>query len=276
MVNQQLLETYERLNKKRKLYKQATSQGEFIRALGVSIYILSIILIIPKILEWLFDINLLVSMIGGIFLGIFIISIGKNINKGTIFSIEDEMFLIVFEALEYIETYQKEKFDVSRKAAVKKLSKFRKLLREPLSYPILRTLTKDVYENVRIFNRNFKEKLIPSIIPDNDEDVTKVYSILEKLAQYFLNPTISELKDINKSMAELNPDIKEKASIVPFLSHPYIQHMCIFITFVLIGIFIYYFGTTVLTISKDNAFIAGTTLIGTLSGGYIVVITTRK
>ncbi|MDD1745115.1 MAG: hypothetical protein LUQ20_04810, partial [Candidatus Methanoperedens sp.] len=61
-------------------------------------------------------------------------------------------------------------------------------------------LTKDENENLNILKKNINERLIPSIksiTKDNEEEVNKVYSNLEKLAQYLLSPTISELKNLN-------------------------------------------------------------------------------
>lgn len=100
--------------------------------------------------------------------------------------------------MEDIETFQKEGSKFSRIEAAKRLSKFEKQLIEPeFKGELWENLTKEANQNMGLLKWNIKERLIPSMRQGTEEDIKKAYSILEKFAQYLLNPTVSELKNIN-------------------------------------------------------------------------------
>ncbi len=172
-----------------------------------------------------------------------------------------------------LEIYQKDRID-SRFEAAKKLSKFEKRIDEPSweRSPFWERLTKEETENLRLLKRNTTEKLLPNITQGNEEDVKKAYIIIETLAKYLLNPTISELRNLNKSMSELTLYPPEKSRLIPFFGHPYMRHIGLIIIFVFAGFMVFYLGVHVVGVSTDNAYIAGTALSGALIAGYMVLM----
>lgn len=194
-------------------------------------------------------------------------------------SIDEEAFLNVYDSLKYIDDFLKGRSGWSRIKATKKLAKVEKKISDveiadKNGKPLLlwEALIKEENKNIGLLKQNLKERLLPSIIQSNEEELKKTYSIIEEFGEFLLNPTILELQDLNKSMLELNPISKKETFVNAFLKRPSTHHIFIFIIFVIIGIFVYYLGTNILGIQKDNAFIAGTALVGALAGGYIIII----
>jgi hypothetical protein len=124
---------------------------------------------------------------------------------------------------------------------------------------------------MRLLKRNIKERLNPSIIQGTEEDIKKAYSVLEKFAQYLLNPTVSGLNNLNKSMLELTLYPPEKSRLIPLIGHPYMRHIFVFIIFCVAGIFAYhlskYMGSSI-----DSAITNGFYLFGALAAGYMIIM----
>lgn len=282
MVSKELLDAYERLNTRRELYRKATQRGNSISGLGAIIFFLSVIPIIPLVLQKYLEIDFFHSLSGGVLFGLFLIIIGQKINQRSSappkLSIEEETFLNVVESLKNIETYQRQGIEFLRIEAAKELSKVERYLSEPSwsSYSLWQGLTKEVNENLRLLKRNLKEKLIPRITQGGEENVKTVYPVLEKLATYLLDPKVSELKDLNDSLSELKPILKEKVALIPFFDrHPNLRHSFILLVNGLCGFLAFYVGINFLYVSTDTAYIAGTTLFGTLTLGYITIVTRK-
>lgn len=279
MVSKGLSDAYERLTTRRELYRKAVKRGNSLSGLGAVIFLLSIIPVIPAILQVYFKIDFLYSFMGGILFGLLLIGIGQKINRRVPLppklSIEEEELLKLVESLKNIETYQKQGIDFSRIEAVKGLSEVERHITEPSwsSYSLWQVFTKDVNENLHLLKRNLKERLLPSITQGKEEDIKKAYSIIEKFAKYLLNPTVSELKDLNESMSELKQVLKEKAPLIPFFErHPYMRHLSILLINGFCGFLVFHIGVNFLQVSTDNAYIAGTALFGTLTAGYMAIV----
>jgi hypothetical protein len=279
LVSKELSDSYERLKKKHELYKKATKYGNILKWSGAIIFVLSLFSVIPRILEAYFGIKIDYSFFGGMALGGLLAFIGERINQRTpiTFPIEEEEFLNVYESLGDIEIYRKDRID-SRFEAAKKLSKFEKRINEPSweHSHLWERLTKEDTENLRLLKRNTKEKLLPNITQGNEDDVNKAYIIIEILAKYLLNPTVSELRNLNKSMSELTLYPSEKSRLIPFFGHPYMRHFGSIIFFVFLGFLVFYLGIHVVGVSTDNAYIAGTTLSGALIAGYMVLMVRKS
>lgn len=282
MVSKELSDAYERLTTRRELYRKAVKPGNSLSGLGSIIFLLTLIPIIPSFLQAYFKIDFLYSFMGGILFGLLLIVIGQKINRRAPLppklSIEEEEFLKLVKSLKNIETYQKQGIEFLRIEAVKGPSEVERHMTEPSwsSYSLWQVFTKDVNENLHLLKRNLKERLLPSITQGKEEDIKKAYSIIEKFAKYLLNPTVSELKDLNESMSELKPVLKEKAPLIPFFErHPYTRHLSILLINGFCGFLVFHIGVNFLHVSTDNAYIAGTALFGTLTAGYMAIVTRK-
>ena len=280
MVKQELSDAYESLNIRRELHRKATRRGNSISGLGAVILFFSLFPIIPVILQVLFEIDFLFSYVGGLLFGLLLIMIGQMINRKTSgppsLSTEEREFLRVFEALRNLDIYFKKRIEFSRVEAAKQLSKVEKDMSEPSSGVFWKALTGDVNENLRLLKGNLKERLLPAITQGREGETKKAYSITEKFAGYLLNPTASELKDLNKLISELPLSVKEKAPLMPFLErHPNLRHLSILFINGFSSFLAFYLGVNFLHISTDNAYIAATALFGTLTAGYMAILTRK-
>lgn len=281
MVSEELFEINKRLEQKLQLYKKATKRGRNINKLGAIIILLALLyyIIIALSLSGLLLVKSIsfYTWIGGSIIGFFIgfllVTIGtreKSRNAQLApFAIRELFFLKIFGALNDIETYQKEGYGQSRRDAAKKLSEFQEEIKEPVFVldSLWESLTEEENENLRLFKRNIKERLNPNITQGNEEEIEKVHSILEKIAKYLINPTITELDNLNKSISELKL-YYEKDSLMPKLAQsPKLRHAFFLIVFVIISIFISFVGKKV-GVSTDYAYIGGITLFGVQSTLY--------
>ena len=284
MVRQELVDAYERLDTRRKLYEKATHLGNSSIAVGALIFLSSIVPITPVILRELlfrlfeisFDLNYL--WVGSSLLGFILMIIGTKLNRRTHvpsrLSIEEEEFLKVFESLNDFDTYLKQDIRFSKVEAVKKLSRIERDISEPSSEPrgLWQALSKDRREDLRLLKRNLKERLLPTINQGMIEEIKKAYSITEKFAKYLLNPTATALKDLNDSMSELPSYEEEKAPVIPFLErHPKLQYVGIEFIFAFVGFVAYYMGTE-LNISTEHAYYLAWIIWVTLTAGYMAIV----
>jgi hypothetical protein len=284
MLSKELLDVYERLNTRLELYKKATQRGNSLSGLGVIILFLSVIPIIPSVLQEYYGIDFFYSFAGGILFGLILIKVGQKVNERSSppakLSILEEMFLKVVESLKNIEAFQQQpEIKFLRDEAGKKLLKIERRLREPPSdsYPFWQGLARELNENLRLLKQNLKEKIIPRISEGKEDDIKTVFPIIEEFGRYLLNPTIQKLKDVNESMSGLRPILKEKAALIPFFErHPYLRHCVILLVIGSFGFLTFYVGATLLLVSTDTAYIAGTSIIGTLTVAYITIITRRE
>lgn len=284
LTNKELSDLHESLNKKKELTKKASKQiVYYINQIGFIIIIFSIFPIIPIVLQTFFKINLFYLMVAGLFTGFILVNVSNYLGKPwpPKLSINEKQFLKVFESLKDIETYQKENIDYSRFEAEKKLSKVKRKMKESQERgdSFWRALMKENIDCLDQLKLNFEERLLPNLIKGTDEDLMIAYSIIEKFAKYLLNPTISELKELNRSLSELNPYPQEKSQIRTqieiFFGHPYMIHFYVLIFLISSGYFVFHFGIK-LGASIDTAYIVGTGLFGTLTAAYLALIIARK
>ena len=282
MVSEELFEINKRLEQKLQLYKKATKRGRNISKIGtiviififlyyISIFGLAIVdspLVSMSFNKWVDG-----SIMAVFFIGLILLSIGtrEEARKSQLapFATRELFFLKIFGALNDIETYQKEGYELSRSEAAKKLAEFEEEIKEPVFVPdsLWESLTEEEYENLRLFKRNIKERLIPNITQGNEEEIEDVHSILEKIAKYLINPTVTELSDLNKSISELKL-YYEKDSLIPKLARsPELRHAFFLIVFVSISFFISYLSKKA-GVSTDSAYIGGITLFVGLTGLY--------
>ncbi|MCZ7400054.1 MAG: hypothetical protein O8C62_10355 [Candidatus Methanoperedens sp.] len=278
MVSQELLEAYERLLKRKELNEGAIKTGNLIQKLAVPIIIISFIYIIVSTTFNLPHPD--IEFAGGLILAVLVSVIGqKIIDRKTHlapFFIEEQEFLNAVDSLKYIETFQKDGIEYSRTEAAERLSKFEEQLAEPkFEGELWKNLTKEANENIRLLKQNFNERLIPSITQGKKEEINKVSSIIEKFAKYLLNPTVSEVKDLNKSMLELNLYQPEKSRIVSFLGHPYMRHACFLVIFIVCGIFAYYLSKQ-LGSTNDSAISSGIYVPVALIAGYMIFMVKKS
>jgi len=138
-------------------------------------------------------------------------------------------------------------------------------------------VNKEVNENLRLLKRNLKERIIPRITQGDEDDIKIVHAIMEEFAKCLLDPTVQKLKDLNDSMSELKPILKEKVKLIPFFDrYPKLRHGFILLINGFCGFLAFYVGINFLHVSTDTAFIAGTTLFGTLTLAYINYHYNRK
>ena len=285
MVSKELSDSYEDLKNKGELYKKAKRFGNFITGLGLIILLLTVSFVIPLILIS-FGINIVYAIYGSILFGFLLLFIGVKFNRRKSLpreiSIEKEEFIEVYESLKYIETYHNEKSDFLRTEIEKKLSKVERRIEEPSwkSYSLWEIITKEVNEDIRLLKKNIKERLLPNIFHENEEDATRAYITLENFAQYLLSPTISGLKDLNKSMLELTESSQKEtrtiSQLIPLFGHPYMRHIYVLIIIGFSSILVFQLGIGVLNVSIDNAYIAGTALFAALTGGYMAFMVRKS
>lgn len=277
-------EKYRNLKIRRGLYKVATKQGNSIRRLGVILLLSSAFFILPLILERIFGLNPALSFFIGMPLGFLLINIGDKINNRvpiSDLSFTEEAFLNVFESMKCIEGgYSNE--------AVKRLSKFEKQIFIPTSGYQFDELTKEANVNIGRLKQNIKERLVPNVAQIGDKgDIKKVHTILEKLAKYLLlflssetKPTVSELKELNESMAEL-PEIEKATSPAkppffvryPNLRLPSIITIFGFLAFVL-SYLSSYLSVKFFDAQHDAALQFGATIFGAIFGTLSIVYVT--
>jgi len=285
MVKQKLVDAYQRLDTKRKLYKEATRRGNFLIGAGGLIFFSSIVPITPvilgELLSLLFRISLDFFLLWGgtTLFGFILMMVGTKVNRRTPtppkLSVNEEGFLKVFEALNSLDTYFKQNIEFSRVEAAKKLSKIESDIYEPsTSYGRLwKALTKDRDEKLRLLKRNLKEKLHPAINQGEREEIKKAYSIMEKFAEYLLSPTASALEELNESTAELSTRVEKKPPLVPFFErHPKLRHAGFELVFILIGFVAYYMGARFLNIPIEHLYYLAWIIWATLTAGYMTVV----
>jgi len=280
MVNEKLLETYDSLNKQNAIYKKAKKQPFLIIFYaGMYIFSFSLIPFIPSFLNKMFGFDILYSFVIGILLGLLLIVISLHYKQPLPpkLSATEREFFRVIESLKDTEIYQKDKIIFSRQEAAKKLSKIEKRIKEPQrnEYPFWKGLMKENIDSLRKFRFYFKERLIPNLIKGSDEDLIKVYAIIEKFAMFLLDPKLSVLNDLNKNMSELNKFQPEDSQIKLFLLHPYIKHTYILTFFIICGYIVYELGLKV-GASIDTSYTVGIGLSATLMAVYLGLIFSKK
>jgi hypothetical protein len=281
MVKQELLDAYERLDTKRKLYEKATRLGNSFIAIGALILFSSIVPIMPMIhAQLLFKlfgiiIDLLPLWLGSILFGFILIIIGTKLNKRTHIptrlSSEEEAFLKVVESLKDLDTYCKQKIEFSKVEAVKKLSNVERMIYEPSagSRSLWQALSEDRNQDLRLLKQNLRERLPPTINQGGMEGIEKAYPVIEKFAEYLRNPEPLSLKDINETMSKLPPYAKKKAQLIPFFErHPKLRYAGIEFIFGLVSLVAYYIGTHVINISPENVYPLACTIWVSLTVGY--------
>jgi len=282
-VSQEFSDACESLNKKRELYKDETKPGYIIRLTGIVVAVASFIYFaafIPSSADMATKAIIVVATVIGLilsFVGAYFIERALTPQL----SIDEEAFLNVYDSLKHIDDFLKGRSGWSKIKATKKLAKVEKEItdvemadRNGKPFLVWEALIKEENKNMYLLKQNFNERLLPSIIQSDKEELMKTYSIIEDFGKFLLNPTILELQALNKRMAELNPLSKKEPFINAFLKRTYTQKIFIFIIIGVFGIVVYYLGT-ILGIQKDNAFIAGIALVGTLAGSYMIIISKK-
>lgn len=280
MVNQTLEEAYEKLRNKKRNYGKASRFSNALVILGLFVFYFSLIPVIPLILQYFLKVNGVYSLIGGIIMGVIMMSIGVRFRKKISpclhrLSQNEIEFFKVFEALKELELYLKNhdnESELSKFEATKLLSKVERGISSKAS--LRKSLMKEIYEKLTGLRLNLNERLIPTIRNGEIEEVRKTYSVIEELAQYLLKPSLSKLDSLNILMSELPSSyIEKKEPIVSLLKQsPYFQHVIVFSSLILMSYFVFYLGINYVTISHDNAYIAATAFFGTLSAGYLATL----
>lgn len=284
MEDEELLDIYEGLNKKLEISKKAKKrQVYYALIIGFIIFFLNASFVIPTILKWYFEINLFYSYLGGLLFGILLMVVSYYLGRPwpPNLSINEHEFFKVVESLEDIETYQKENIDFLRSEAAKKLSKIERRIKHqsmylyPYQYLFWDALMKENIDSLYQFKSNFRERLLPNLKRGNDEDLKKTIFIIEKFAKYLYNPTISELKDLNKYMLGMNQYPPKESQLKTIVRHPYMKHLYVIIAIIGSCSVVSYVGIK-MGVSIDTAFVVGSTLAGALISAYIYLAVARK
>jgi len=272
MVKQGLKDVYERLTEKRKLYKKETRLGNSLAGLGVLIFAFSFILL--KFFG--------AKLLGITAFGVILVYIGGKVNNRRdlvrlILSATEEEFLKVFEALDNLDTYFNKRIEFSKIVAARKISKFESSIYDPTSVQTLwKELTKDRDEHLHLLKQNLRERLLPIINWGREEEIKRAYPIIEKIAEYLLNPTASVLEDLNELMSELPTCKKEKVPLIPFFErYPKLRYasveLLVGLLIVLVSFVAYHIGVKFLNTPIGSAYTAAVGLLGALLGALIVV-----
>ena len=280
MVSVDLAEVYEKLIKKKELYERATRVSNVIITFGALVFFLTCIPIIPLILGYFLKIDLHHSYLGGLSCGVILAIVGGKLKKRSplppSLSPEEKEFIKIFDALKNLDTYfeDEKEFEFAKFEAAKILSKIERDLYKPSNSDRLwDALTKEIDEKLKLLKHNLREKLIPTLRKGGKDEVRKVYPILENLARYFLEPSTFKLDDVNRLMLELPAYKEEKESVTPFFErYPYSRHVIAFSLILIIGGITFLLGISFLNISIESAYIAATTITGTLSAGYLTKV----
>ena len=275
LAEQTLEDAYERLERRRKIYKKATFPGDILWLSGFLILYSSFFALI---------FGGFLHMIIVIFVGIILMYISRKVAKKAFappkLTPTEREFLNVFKAHKDLETYFSDKIDLSKSGAAKKISRFMGHLYDPTKRQrsLWAELIKDKNKNkyIRLLKENLEEKLLPTINMGKEEEVKMAHNIIKKIAEYLLDPKTSVLEDLNESMSELPTYEKEEGPSIPFFErYPKLKHVCVVFFFSIVGIVAYLMGVTVLNISPDSAYIATLALFGALTAGYMLVVSTK-
>ena len=275
MIKQGLKDVYDRLTEKRKFYKKETRLGNSLAGLGVLIFAFSFILL--KFFG--------AKLLGITAFGVILVYIGGKVNNRRILvplilSAAEEEFLKVFEALHDLDTYFNKRIDFSKIVAARKISKFESSIYDPTSVQTLwKELTKDRDEHLHLLKQNLRERLLPIINWGREEEIKRAFPIIEKIAEYLLNPTASVLEDLNELMSGLPDKNKEKVPISFFERYPKLRYanveLLVGLLIVLVSFVAYiYIGVKFLNTPIGSAYTAAAGLLGALLGALIVAYVT--
>ena len=271
MTDNELLESYKNFKKTQNDSKSDSKRIKYyINQIGFIIVLFSAIPIIPIILEEAFEISFFLSYVIGLIFGIILVNVSNHMGSPwapRLSSIEKN-FIIIIESLECIERYQEHKVEFSRFEAARKLSKVERQLNRPTrNYRLWGALMKDDIDCLSQLNLNFRNELIPNLIRGNDEDLNQVYFIIEKFAKYLLNPTISQLKELNVHMSKLNTYPPKESQLKTIFGHSHLKHFYVVILLISPGYFVFNIGL-IIGASIDTAYTVGIGFIGTLVAIY--------
>lgn len=254
------------MDKQKRSKKDSKRIMYYINLIGFIIVLFSAIPIIPIILEETFEISFILSYVIGLIFGIILVNVSNHIGSpwAPKLSLIEKNILIIIESLKCIESYNNDKDKFSIFEASRKLSKVeRQLDGPPRNYRFWSALMKEDIGCLSLLKLNFRNRLIPNLIRGNDEDLNQVYFIIEKFAKYLLNPTISQLKELNVQMSKLNTYPPEESKLKTIFRHTYLKHFCVVILIISTGYFVFNIGLTI-GASIDTAYIVGIGFIGTL------------
>ena len=276
MIKQELKDAHGRLTEKRKFYKKETRLGNSLAVLGVLIFAFSFILL--KFFG--------AKLLGITAFGVILVYIGGKVNNRRILvplrlSATEEEFLKVFEALHNLDTYFKYKIEFSKIEAARKISKFEGSIHDSTSVQTLwKELTKDRDEHLPLLKQNLRERLLPIINWGREEEIKRAFPVIEKIAEYLLNPTVSGLEDLNKLMSGLPK--KEKVPISFFERYPKLLRyasveLLVGLLIVLVISFVaYYIGVKFLNTSIGSAYTAAAGLLGALIVVYVTIVMRKR
>lgn len=279
MIKQELKDAHGRLTEKRKFYKKETRLGNSLAVLGVLIFAFSFILL--KFFG--------AKLLGITAFGVILVYIGGKVNNRRILvplrlSATEEEFLKVFEALHDLDTYFNKRIDFSKIEAARKISKFERSIHDPTSVQTLwKELTKDRDEHLPLLKQNLRERLLPIINWGREEEIKRAFPIIEKIAEYLLNPTASVLEDLNELMSELPTCKKEKVPLIPFferypklLRYASVELLVGLLIVLVISFVAYYIGVKFLNTSIGSAYTAAAGLLGALIVVYVTIVMRKR
>ena len=267
MIDEELSISFDRFKKKQEFSKKDSKRiMYYINQIGSIILLFSVIPIIPIILEEAFEISFILSYVIGLIFGIILVNVSNHIGSpwAPKLSLIEKNILIIIESLKCIESYHKDKDEFSRIEASRKLSKVERQLDGPTrNYRFWSALMKEDIGCLSLLKLNFRNRLIPNLIRGNDEDLNQVYLIIEKFAKYLLNPTISQLKELNVQMSKLNTYPPEESKLKTIFKHTYLKHICISILFISLSYSVFNIGL-IIGVKIDTAYMVGIGLFGVL------------
>ena len=267
MIDKELSISFDRFKKKQEFSKKDSKRiMYYINKIGSIILLFSVIPIIPIILEEAFEISFILSYVIGLIFGIILVKVSNHIGSPwpPRLSLIEKNFIIIIESLECIKEYYENGVEFSRVGAARKLSKVERQLNGPTNdYRFWGALMKEDIDCLSQLKLNFRNRLIPNLIRGDDEDLNQVYLILKKFAKYLLNPTISQLKELNVHISKLNTYPPKESQLKTIFRHTYLQHFYVLIILSSAGYFVFNIGL-IIGASIDNAYLAGVGSFGTI------------
>jgi len=281
MVRKELMVEYEKLSERQRLYQESIRYVNVIIGIGGILFFLSLIPIVPAILQqllfMLFNVLFDFYVLWGLcFVTSFILmGIGAWINKRRMappeLSPRENMFIKAVSALKDIETYLNQKIEFSKIQAIKKLSEIEKRLYEPstTSKSLWKDLIKDIEDELHNLKNNLRNRLIPALKNGKEEEIKKLYPILEDFAEYLLYPSFSAATKLNDKLMKLPMPVEVKITVPLFEKYPRLRHFLYEICFAIAGYIVYRIGVDLISISSEHAYYTGCLIWVTLTAAYI-------
>lgn len=287
MVKENIKEYKDALETRRKTYKELTKRERWMVNVG-SLLILCSIFALIFLVYWVDVMIGAATMLLLMITGSLMVFIGQHLmqSKGIPkfprlwFSCDEKIFLKIFEALTFLETYLKEKLQPAKYQCLKTLHEAHKLMEEYWMPSEIKVIMKEIGNEIEVFKEKFEHNLVYTLsYGTKKENVQGVYDTMTEFAEYLIDPSKEKLVALNKRTDSLlrSEITRPRFPIVAFLKRYQIHYHAIGICSIfavasfsaLLGI---YYGQ----ISGDTAFVVFATIFGPLIAVYFTYVLRRR